>query len=342
MGMQGVLVELPSALGANEGGDHLAPCLVGQADDGDLGDACVLQQDILDLGGEVILAAANDHLLHPAGDRHVTARIHEPEVARVQPALRIDGLGRRRGVVVIAQHDAGATGTDFADLADIGSPVVAEAPDRNLGLRDRLAHRVADVVDAVVAVVLGDDRAVLGLPVKRREGAPEGPLDAPHKLGRHHRAAAAHQLQAGDVAEIRFVGIEHGEDHRRHTEGDGGLLAFDQVDDDVGIEQAHENHSAAGLQRAQRQHAASAGVEHRHGIDPGGSLGHAAAARVVARVVDEPAMAQHRALGEACRARGVLNLCRIARRHVGRPPAPPPNRPRHGAPPHRSCRRPRG
>ena len=62
---------------------------------------------------------------------------------------------------------------------------------------------------------------------------------------------------------------------------------------------------------------APAGVEHRHGVDPGGSLSHTAAARVVARVVDEPAMAQHRALGEACRARGVLNLCRIARRHVG-------------------------
>ena len=117
----------------------------------------------------------------PASDRHVTARIHEPEVARVQPALRIDGLGRRRGVVVIAQHDAGTAGTDFADLADIGGPVVGEAPNRNLGLRDRLAHRVADVVDTVVAVVLGDDRAVLGLPVEGREGAPE--VRWPRKIG---------------------------------------------------------------------------------------------------------------------------------------------------------------
>ena len=191
MGMQGVPVELLAALGPNEGGDHLAPGLVGEPNHGDLGHACVLQQDVLYLGGKVVLPATDDHLLYPAGDRDVAARIHAPEVAGMQPAVGVDGLGRRRVVVVIAQHDAGAAGADFADLVDGCGPVIGNAPDRDFGLRNGLPHRVADVVDTVAVMVLGDDRAVLGLPIKGGERATEGALRAAHQLGRHHRATAA-------------------------------------------------------------------------------------------------------------------------------------------------------
>ena len=67
--------------------DDLAPLLVGEADDGDLGDGGMAVEDLLDLGGEEILAAADDHVLEPADDAAVAALVHRREVARAQPAV---------------------------------------------------------------------------------------------------------------------------------------------------------------------------------------------------------------------------------------------------------------
>ena len=161
--MQRALVEWSCA--ADERADDLTPFRVRQADNGDLDHAAMFQQAVLDLGREMVLATPDDHFLDPSRHGDVAARIHPAQIARVQPTHRVDGLGRGLGVVVVFQHDAGAAGTDFPDLSDGNSTIVNDAADRDLGLRHCLASRVADVVDAVVQMMLCDHRTVFGLPV---------------------------------------------------------------------------------------------------------------------------------------------------------------------------------
>ena len=90
---------------ADEGGDHLTPLRVGQAEDRHLGDGRVIEEDILDLARVDVLAAADDHVLDPALDAQVAPAVEGRQVPGVVPALGVDG-GRRglRGVVVAA-HD---------------------------------------------------------------------------------------------------------------------------------------------------------------------------------------------------------------------------------------------
>ena len=206
MGMQRGLVERSRA--TDERADDLAPFRVRQADNGDLGDAGVFQQAVLDLGREMVLATPDDHFLDPSRHGDVAARIHPAQIAGVQPTHRVDSLGRGLGVVVVFQHDAGAAGTDFPDLTNGDGEVVIDAADRDLGLSHRLASRVADVVDAVVQMVLCDHRTMLGLAIERRKpGAHQG-LHPAHQFGRHHRAAAADELQGRQVSRTRFLRVE--------------------------------------------------------------------------------------------------------------------------------------
>ena len=62
----------------------------------------MFQQDILDLGGKQIFAAADDHFLHPAGDLQEAAPVDGAKVAGVEPAIGINGLGGGIGVIIIA------------------------------------------------------------------------------------------------------------------------------------------------------------------------------------------------------------------------------------------------
>ena len=48
--------------------------------------------EFLDLLGVDVLAAADDHVLEPAGDAVVALRRLAGEVARMQPAVLVDGL----------------------------------------------------------------------------------------------------------------------------------------------------------------------------------------------------------------------------------------------------------
>ena len=81
--MQRGLVERSSA--TDERADDLAPFRVRQADNGDLGDAGVFQQAVLDLGREMVLATPDDHFLDPSRDGDVAARIHPAQIAGVEP-----------------------------------------------------------------------------------------------------------------------------------------------------------------------------------------------------------------------------------------------------------------
>src|SRR5690349_3787704 len=76
---------------------------VRDADDGGFGDGRVGVQDVLDLAGVDVVAAADDEVLLAVDDEHEAVLVDEAEVAGVQPAVD-DGLGGGRRVVVVAAH----------------------------------------------------------------------------------------------------------------------------------------------------------------------------------------------------------------------------------------------
>ena len=85
---------ISSSVDVAAGRDHddrlgrLAPPLVGHADDGDVGDAGMGHQHVLDLGRVHVLAAGHDHVLHPVVDVEVAVVVEVAGVAGAEPAVR--------------------------------------------------------------------------------------------------------------------------------------------------------------------------------------------------------------------------------------------------------------
>ena len=64
--------------------------------------------------------------------------------------------------------------------------------------------------------------------------------------------------------------------------------ALEEVENDRGVEQADQHHAAPSLEAAQGDHAASAGVEHRHDVDPDRTGVGTATAGIEPRIIDQP------------------------------------------------------
>src|SRR5699024_7861619 len=95
--------------------DRLAPLLAGHADDGDLGDVRVGEDDVLDLDGGDVLPAGDDDVLPPVADRDVAVLADAAAVAGVEPAAGEDALVLV-GEVEIALHDDVASGEHLTRL----------------------------------------------------------------------------------------------------------------------------------------------------------------------------------------------------------------------------------
>ena len=229
-------------------------------------------------------------------------------------------------VVVVADHHAIAADADFADLADRQHPVAAvHAADRNLGLRHRQAGRVADGLEALALMMLGDERRGFGLAVDRLEGAAEALDGFAHQFGRDHRAAGDRNLRRRHVERRRVQALHHGDQHGRHAQNRGHLLALEQAQHGGRIELLDEEHRAAGLERAEGNHAAAAGVEHRHEIRPYRIRPRIRAPGEETRIVGERPVRQHRPLGESRWCRRCTGFAPHRRARL--PAAPPAGRP---------------
>ena len=134
--------------------EHLAPPLVGHADHGRLLHGRVLLEDLLDLDGIDVLAAADDPVAPAPDEEQVALVVEAAEVAGAQPA------------VVVHEEEVGSTGDDLADAGGVGRI------DAHLDPGCRSAHGLEEVgatVDGDATVVVGGqagDRAALGLPVE--------------------------------------------------------------------------------------------------------------------------------------------------------------------------------
>ena len=76
----------------DDGGDRLAPFVVGHADHGDHRDIGMLRQHVLDLARKNVEAAGDDHVLLAVEDEQVAALVGSGDVAGMQPAA-LQGFG---------------------------------------------------------------------------------------------------------------------------------------------------------------------------------------------------------------------------------------------------------
>src|SRR5258705_9029048 len=84
---------------------HFAPVAIRNPDDRSSHDGGVCIENVLDLAGIDILAAADDHVLAPASNAAISVLVETPQIAGVKPAFGIDCRSRRFGIVEIVFHD---------------------------------------------------------------------------------------------------------------------------------------------------------------------------------------------------------------------------------------------
>jgi hypothetical protein len=143
---------------------------VGPADDGGGPDAGVAEQRLLDLPGVDVHSPADDQILGPVRQRHVSLGVDAADVAGVQPAVP-QRLGGGIGLVPVAGHDHVAPDHHFADLGGGEFPaVLVDDADLDVGARDADALQALPppgmVSVGVVCLGQGGDRhRRLALPV---------------------------------------------------------------------------------------------------------------------------------------------------------------------------------
>src|SRR5882672_5312618 len=226
----------------HEGLDRLAPLLVRDPDDRDLGHRGMLEQAVLDLDGRHVLAPRDDHVLLAVADRDERV-VGVAAVAGVEPAVH-DGLGRLLGLVPVPLEDVVGASEHLA----LG--VHTHAHTHRGHARPAQALRALDRIEPVPlggGPVDGQERRGLGEAVDLDELPAQLGLDPLDGLGRRRRPRDDHPHPAlpGHRDALRPTGggrVEHRRDHRRRAVEEGhplalhaaqDLLSVDLPDDDV-------------------------------------------------------------------------------------------------------------
>ena len=204
----------------DEGHAHLAQPLVGDADHRGLLHGGVPQQGVLDLGRVGVEPPDDEHVLDPPDDAQAAGVVHDAEVARAEPAVGTEHLGRLVGVVQVAGHDAAAAEQHLARLPGLDvAPTLAD--DAHLEARARPAHGGGDRL----GVVVGRRRAggaALREPVPGddlREG--ELVVDPADQLDGDVGRAGHRHAQGGEVVPRRVGVVEDRLVQRRRPGQDG-------------------------------------------------------------------------------------------------------------------------
>ncbi len=125
----------------HEGHHPLAPSLVGLADHRHVPHQRVAGEDLLDLHGMDVLAAADDHVVHPPGDHELAVVVDVAHVAREVPAIAQGASVGVRPVPVAGEGLVGVeAGDDLALLAGAAPPRRARPAARALATTTRSAE----------------------------------------------------------------------------------------------------------------------------------------------------------------------------------------------------------
>src|SRR5690348_1956876 len=209
--------------------DRLAPLLVGDADDGDLGDVGMGEDDVLDLDRGDVLAAGDDHVLFAVLDGQIAIGSDEAAVAGVEPAALQASRGLL-GLLPVALEDHVGAGQDLA----LAVHVEGDADRRLAG-----AHQVrgallgGDLVPFAAGAVDGQQRRGLGEAVDLHELPAELLLDPHDRLGRRRGTGHddPHLVAAGDLTLPGLCRVEYGGHDRRCRAHDGDAVLLDPAQD---------------------------------------------------------------------------------------------------------------
>ena len=181
---------------------------------GDLGDARDAHQQLLDLDGADVLAAADDDVLQAVGDAQAAVVVEHADVAGAEPAVGVErGGGRARVGVAGEAVRAAARGSRRARPTATSLAVVVDEADLDAG--QRAAVGVAALVLGVVVHDAGD-RRVLGRPVHAhdRDAQARWPGRRP-RPGRRRRRGRCSRMMA------RCSGVQSGWSSRLEQEERG-------------------------------------------------------------------------------------------------------------------------
>ncbi len=288
--------------------DQFAPLLVRNADDGGAFDRRVLVKDVLDLPGEDVEAAADNHVLGAVHNVEVSLLVELAHVSGPQPAVP-ERLRRLFGLLEIARHHVDRPADDVARFPPGHLPAVL--PDDP---HIRRHHRpAAGLVDPHALLRIGDDvllpgqaadhHGCLRLAEELGEDRPQGV----HRLGKARRGdgrcAVDDVAQAAEIVLLQVRRIEEDVDHRGNDEGRCDLHLFHPLQEQLRVEMVLDLAGPPLQQDRQDQAASRVGERRRKGehLVPVQSE--------VQHLADEGphpgVLVQHHPLGEARRSAGV-------------------------------------
>ena len=218
------------------GANFLAHFWVGYAEYLYLGDFGIGIEEFLDLAWVDILATADHHIFNTANHLHIAVRIHDAEVAGVQPVGGIDGFPGALVVIPVTLHDRIAAHADF--------PFFTHREDAIVLVGDFYlypGHRFTDGAGTVFQGVVwqGDviHRTGFGLPVGDQY-VPHVHITQHtlHHLGRARCAGHDAGAQAGEVEFVKFWAIQLPYEHGRDAVQAGALLVLHGLQSGQGIE----------------------------------------------------------------------------------------------------------
>ena len=298
-----------SGFSDDDGLDRLAPSIVGHADDGDIRDGGMVEQRVLDLGGVHVLAARDDHVLHPVGEEEIAVLIEKARVTRPEPSVGVERPGRLLRLAPVALevlHRA------RPDLSHRPSRTVLSAPrldDPNLHPGEGLAGRAEQARAGSFGLMvrggkLGDGARRLREPVDLDEGTPECLHGADEHLVRDRGGAV------DDGAERGIIPVggarDHGEEleHGGHEERVGDAMPLQGGEDLLRHELADED-GVTTPAHADERPARAADVEERHAHEVHGGLVEVPEGPDVGQEGAQARVGEHGALGQARGARRV-------------------------------------
>ncbi|EYT83418.1 hypothetical protein CF54_07490, partial [Streptomyces sp. Tu 6176] len=247
---QGGGAQLGAAAQDDVGAAAFAEVVVGDGDDGDVVDRRVAEDDVLDLLGGDLLAAAVDLVLAASFDDEVAAAGEPDEVAGAVEAVRGEGARVVLGGPPVAADGVGAAGEQVSGLAG-GDVAVGVVHDADLVVRaDGPALGGDDGLLVVVQPGVVDQS--FGHAEDLLQGAAEGGPDAAG--GGLAELGAAHQQhpQAAEVVRGRGRRLGPHQGERRDEPGVGDAFAFDQRERGVRVGARAEHDPAARGQGAER------------------------------------------------------------------------------------------
>ena len=285
------------------------------ADDGDLLDGGMLEEEALDLDRRDVLAAADDHVLDAVSDFRIAVGMDDGSVAGVKIAVA-DRQRRRLGVLVVALHDHVAAHHDLTGGDAVVRDLVAFlVDDEELTGRDELDSLTRLERRALLGreprvlrsrLTHGDERRRLGQAVDVGDLPAQLAFDA-RDGGGGRRRAGREDPHAARCAQAELVGRARDADEHRGRRAQHGDRLLRELGEDLRGLDAPQAHVGAADRGDDPREGPAVGVEHRERPEVALAGRHVDVDEGADRVEIRIAVGDHHALGARGRAARVID-----------------------------------